>query len=500
MQAPVLTPELVARVDAFLARQQRQYIGGAWVESASGQQLDTENPGTGRIHGSIAAGNAADVDAAVDAAAAAFDSQAWRGSTPAARARLLHRLADLVEAHADELALIESLDNGMPLFNARWFSVQGSVENLRYNAGWPQRMGGETTRISFPGEWHTYTLREPLGVAALIVPWNMPLAMATNKVAAALAAGCTVVLKPAELTSLSALRFAELVAEAGFPAGVFNLVTGRGTEVGAALAAHPRVDKVSFTGSTAVGKGVIAASAGNLKRVSLELGGKSPNFIFADADLQAAIPAAARSIFGNSGQVCVAGSRLFAHRKVFDQVVEGVAAIAGKLRLGVGTEPGVEMGPLISARQRERVTGYIDSGREEGAQVLAGGQSVDRDGYFVQPTVLVDTTPSMKVMREEIFGPVLCAVPFDDGEELASLADRGNDTEYGLSASIWTRDISTAHRLAQRLKAGTVRINTPIGMDASMPFGGYKQSGWGRENGRHGVEAYTELKSVFVGL
>jgi phenylacetaldehyde dehydrogenase len=342
--------------------------------------------------------------------------------------------------------------------------------------------------------------RTVAGVAALIVPWNMPLVMATNKVASAIAAGCTVVLKPAELTSLSALRFAELVAEAGFPPGVFNLVTGYGHEVGAALAAHPGVDKISFTGSTAVGKGIIAASAGNLKRVSLELGGKSPNFIFADADLQPAIAAAARSIFGNSGQVCVAGSRLFAHRKVFDQVVEGVADVARKLRLGVGTEPGVEMGPLISARQRERVTGYIESGRAEGAEVLVGGQALERDGYFVQPTVLVRTDPSMTVMREEIFGPVLCAVPFDDGDDLATLAARGNDTEYGLSASIWTRDISNAHRLAQRLKAGTIRINTPLGIDASMPFGGYKQSGWGRENARVGVEAYTEIKSVFVGL
>ncbi|MHC9086900.1 aldehyde dehydrogenase family protein, partial [Luteimonas sp. RIT-PG2_3] len=497
---PTVTPELLAQAEAFMARRQQLFIGGEWSDASSAGVIDTENPATGQVIGQIAAATQADVDRAVAAARAAFDGDAWRAIRPGARSRLLARLADVIEAHADELALLESLDNGMPFFNARFFSIQGAIENLRYNAGWPARMGGDTTNISFPGEWHTYTLREPLGVAALIVPWNMPLVMAANKIGTALAAGCTVVLKPAELTSLSAVRFFELAQQVGFPPGVINLVTGLGAEVGAALAAHADVDKVSFTGSTAVGKSIIAASAGNLKRVTLELGGKSPTFIFGDADLEPAIAAAARSIFGNTGQVCVAGSRLFVHRRIFDQVVEGVSGIARKLRLGPGTEPGVEIGPLISARQLERVTGYIDSGRQDGAEVVVGGQAVDGSGHFIQPTVLTGTDPSMKVMREEIFGPVLCAVPFDDADELQTLADRGNDTEYGLSASIWTRDISTAHKLAQRLKAGTVRVNTPVGIDFSMPFGGYKQSGWGRENGREGVEAYTELKSVFVGL
>lgn len=496
----MISDQLRQRVAAFLGQSHGLYINGCWQPAQSANCLPSEDPATGQTIAHIAAGDAADIDLAVQAARKAFESGPWPMLPPAARARMIEVLADAIEANADDFALIESMDNGMPFAAARMFNVGGAVGSLRYNAGWATRLGGETMTPSLPGEFHAYSLREPLGVAGLIVAWNMPLAMAVSKLAAALAAGCTVVLKPAELTSLSMIRLMQLIDGLGFPPGVVNLVTGLGAVAGAALVAHPGVDKVSFTGSTTVGKSIIAASAGNLKRVTLELGGKSPNFVFADANLAPAIESAARSIFSNAGQTCVAGSRLFVHRSVFDQVVDGVAQRARQLKIGAGTVPGTEIGPLISQGQRERVAGYIQSGREEGAEVVAGGEVIDGEGYFIQPTVLTQTTASMRVMREEIFGPVLCAVAFSDEDDLEELARQGNDSEYGLSASVWTRDISVAHRMARRLKAGTVRINTPMGMDVAMPFGGYKQSGWGRENGRVGVEAYTELKSVFVGL
>ncbi|MEO8778652.1 MAG: aldehyde dehydrogenase family protein [Rhodanobacter sp.] len=499
MDNPMISNDLQQRVGAFLKQSHGLYIDGRWMPAQSGETFTTENPATGETIARISAGAEADIDLAVSAARKAFERGPWSSMPPAARARMIEKLADAIEAHAEDFALIESIDNGMPFMSARMFNVGGAVGALRYNAGWATRLGGETSSPSIPGEWHAYTLREPLGVAGLIVAWNMPLAMAVSKLAAALAAGCTVVLKPAELTSLSMVRVLQLIDALGFPPGVVNLVTGTGA-AGAALAAHPGVDKISFTGSTAVGKSIVTAATGNLKRVTLELGGKSPGFIFGDALLGPAIEASARSIFSNAGQTCVAGSRLFVHTSVFDQVVEGIAERARQFKVGAGTTPGTEIGPLISRRQRERVTGYIDSGREEGAEVIVGGAALDGDGYFIQPTVLTRTVPAMRVMREEIFGPVLCVVPFGDENDLDSLADQGNDTPYGLSASIWTRDISVAHRLARRLKAGTVRINTAVGMDSSMPFGGYKQSGWGRENGRSGVEAYTEIKSVFVGL
>ncbi|MDZ4236756.1 MAG: aldehyde dehydrogenase family protein, partial [Hydrogenophaga sp.] len=361
------------------------------------------------------------------------------------------------------------------------------------------KLNGETRAVSLPGDWHAYTLREPVGVVGLIVPWNVPLAMAVSKIAPALAAGCTVVLKPAELTPLTALRLGELMVAVGFPPGVVNIVTGLGTEAGQALVAHPGVDKVSFTGSTAVGKAILASAAGNLKRVALELGGKSPVFIFPDADLDRAIDAAARGIFSNTGQVCAAGSRLFVHRSVAERVVEGVAQRARQLRVAPGLVADAEIGPVISARQRERVMAYVASGRAEGAEVVAGGEALDGAGYFIQPTVLVNTTPAMRVVREEIFGPVLCVQQFDD-DSLEQLAARGNDTDFGLSSSIWTRDLRTAHQMVRRLKAGNVRVNAAAALDFAMPFGGYKQSGWGRENGREGVEAYTELKSVAIDL
>ncbi len=495
MNAPASPP---AR-PAILQQPLRMLVDGQWISARGDARMDVTDPSTGQTLASESLGGAHEIDLAVQAARRAFEGGAWPRLRPAERARLLRKLADLVERHADELALLETLNTGKPLGVARMFDVGFSIENLHYNAGWATKLHGETRAVSLPGDWQAYTLREPVGVVGLIVPWNVPLAMAVGKVAPALAAGCTVVLKPAELTPLTALRLGELVLEAGFPPGVVNIVTGLGHEAGQALAEHPGVDKIAFTGSTAVGKAIVAASAGNLKRVALELGGKSPVFIFADADLERAIEGAARGIFSNSGQVCAAGSRLFIHRSVADRVIAGLCERAGKLRVGSGLTPGVEIGPLISQRQRERVLGYIDSGREEGAQIVAGGAAVPGEGFFVQPTLLVNTRPDMRAVREEIFGPVLCIQTFDD-DSLEQLAARGNDTEYGLSASIWTRDLRIAHQMVRRLQAGNVRVNAAAAPDFAMPFGGYKQSGWGRENGREGVEAYTELKSVAIDL
>lgn len=477
----------------------RMLIDGQWTPAESERTFDVINPSTSEVLAQESLGGAPEVHRAVQAARKAFESGAWPKMRPAERSRLLLKLADAVEQAGDELALLETLNTGKPLKVARAFDVAHAAECLRYNAGWATKLHGETRQVSLPGDWHAYTLREAIGVVGLIVPWNVPLAMAVSKIAPALAAGCTVVLKPAELTPLTALRLGELVQAVGFPPGVVNIVTGLGHEAGQALVDHPDVDKISFTGSTQVGKSLLASAAGNLKRVALELGGKSPVFIFPDADLDRAIEAAARGIFSNTGQVCAAGSRLFVHAKVFDRVVEGIAACAQALRVGPGLAPDTEIGPVISARQQERVMGYIASGVQEGAEVAAGGQALPGQGFFVPPTVLVHTRPDMTVVREEIFGPVLCTQRFDD-DSLEQLAARGNDTVYGLSASIWTRDLRTAHQLVRRLKTGNVRVNAAAALDFAMPFGGYKQSGWGRENGREGVEAYTELKSVAIDL
>ncbi len=361
------------------------------------------------------------------------------------------------------------------------------------------KINGETPALAPPNH-HAYTLREPVGVVGAIVPWNFPFAMAVAKIAPALAVGCTVVLKPAELTPLTAIRLAHLIQQVGFPPGVVNVVTGFGDPAGKALVQHPDVDKVSFTGSTAVGKSILAGAAGNLKRVALELGGKSPVIVFPDADLDRAVEGAANGIFMNAGQVCVAGSRLYVHKKVFDRVVEGVVDRARKLKVGSGMEPDTQMGPLVSQKQLERVSGYIDSGKEQGAEVVVGGKRLEGSGgFFMQPTVLAETSRDMRVVREEIFGPVVCAMPIDD-DDLDRIARVANETDYGLSSNIWTRDISVAHKLAKKIKAGTVRINGGVGLDYALPFGGYKQSGWGRENGREGVKAYTEVKSVTVAL
>ncbi len=478
----------------------KMLIGGEWREAASGETFATEDPSTGEKLADVASAGEADVDAAVAAARAAFEGP-WSKVKPAERAGMINRLADLIEANGDELALTETLDVGRPIQFSRMADVGGAIGQLRYQAGWATKLAGETNEISAPGEWLSYTLREPVGVCGQIVPWNFPLAMACGKLGPALAAGCTVVLKPAEQTPLSTIRLGELALEAGIPEGVVNVVTGYGRTAGAALAAHMNVDKVAFTGSTMTGKAIIEASKSNFKRVSLELGGKSPTFIFADADLAKAIPAAAMSIFFNAGQVCAAGSRLFVAEEVADQVLEGIAGMAKMLRVGHTLDPETVIGPLVSELQLERVTGYIESGRQEGARVLVGGgRKGDGPGWFVEPTVLVDTEASMKVRSEEIFGPVLCATRFSSADDVERLAAYGNETQFGLAANIWTRDISMAHRLARRLRSGTIRINGSGGVDPALPLGGYKASGWGRENGRAGVEAYTELKAVSVAL
>lgn len=495
---PIATqPPPSATVAAFLRRRPQLLINGEWQSARSGQELPVVDPATGARIASVADAGVEDVDRAVAAARAAFDSGPWPEFLPAQREALLWRLSDLIERDADSLAELESLDNGKTKTMARFIDVAGTRDYFRYMAGWATKIEGSTFDTSIGGipgaKFHTYSRREPVGVVAQIVPWNFPLAMAAWKLAPALAAGCTCVLKPAEQTSLTALRLGELIVEAGFPPGVVNIITGVGERSGAALVAHPGVDKVAFTGSTSVGKLINRSASDSVKRVSLELGGKSPVIILPDADVDATIAGAAMAIFFNHGQVCTAGSRLFAHRKVYDRILEGVSAAANSTLLGPGLLPETQMGPLVSREQQQRVLGYIESGRSQGGTVVAGGVVPDHPGYYVQPTVIANVRPDMKVVREEIFGPVLVAQRFDDVNEIAALA---NDTPYGLGASLWSNDLKAVQRLIPKIKAGTVWVNCHNMVDPAMPFGGFKQSGFGREHGRAAIDLYTESKSV----
>ena len=488
-------------IKSFLSAPKKLLIGGQWVEAKSGKTFDVFDPATDQVVAQAAEGDAADVELAVAAARKAFDSGPWSTMTASQRSQIIWKIGDLIEQNADELAAMETIDNGKPFGVAKAADVALAADMFRYMAGWATKIEGSTIPLNVPyvpgGQFHAYTLKEPVGVVGQIIPWNFPLLMAAWKLGPALATGCTIILKPAEQTPISAIRLGELCQEAGVPDGVVNIITGFGETAGAAIAAHDGVDKVAFTGSTEVGKIIIKAAASNLKKVTLELGGKSPNVIYDDADIETAIAGAADAIFFNQGQVCSAGSRLFVQSGIYDEVVAGVSEIASNMKVGSGFDAATQMGPLVSREQFDRVSGYLKAGLDAGAEASAGGSALDQPGYFVQPTVLKNASPEMSVVQEEIFGPVVAAMPFDSDGEISSQA---NDTTYGLAAGIWTRDISKAHKLARQVKAGTVWVNCYSIFDAALPFGGYKQSGWGREMGHAALENYLQTKSVCVSL
>ncbi len=500
MNAASQHPPLSKATQDFLARKHGHFINGKWLQSTSGKTFAIHDPATGYLLGHCAAGDAPEIDAAVKAARAAFEGP-WSKFTASQRSAVLWKVADLVQQNFQQLMELEILDNGLPMPLAQYVVGMFVPEFFRYYAGWPTKIEGSTIPASpqgkLPGDVLTFTLREPLGVVGAITPWNSPLPMVMLKIAPALATGCTLVLKPAELTPLTAMRLAELCSEAGVPDGVINIVNGFGETAGAALAAHPGVDKIAFTGSTEVGRIIVRAAAGNLKKVTLELGGKSPVVVFPDADLEQVIPGAARACFFLQGQNCMAGTRLFVHHKVHDKVVAGIAAIASGMKMGPGLDPTSDFGPLISAQQRERVAGFVEAGRREGGDLVCGGKSPTRPGYFFEPTVLAGMRADMTPVKNEIFGPVLCVQSFGD-DDLEQVVRDVNSTMYGLSGSVWTRDIGKAMQMVRRIDSGQVAVNMHAAIDPSVPFGGNKQSGWGREFGREGLEPYMKTKAVSV--
>ncbi len=500
LNLPVDTVLQPSTLDFLAIGPKQLLIGGEWVSAASGETFATLNPASGKEITQVALAGAQDVDRAVAAARSAFEAGPWSKLSGEERARLLWKLADLLEFHADQLAELETLDNGKPIRVARHGDLPQAVKHFRYYAGLAGKLEGSTIPVSIPNQF-VYTRREPMGVVGLIIPWNFPLLMAAWKLAPALAAGNTAILKPAEETPLSALRLGELILQAGFPDGVVNILTGPGLPTGAAIVNHMGVDKVAFTGSTEVGRQIMKnAALSNLKRVSLELGGKSPNVIFADADLPKAVKGANWAAFSTAGQECVAGSRLFIERPVYDQVLEGLAAEAGRIRVGNGFTPKIHTGPLVSETQLQRVMNYIESGKQSGLDVVTGGERLGGElaaGYFLSPTIFTHQDDSLSLVQEEIFGPVVAVSAFDDWQELVV---RANQTRYGLAAGVWTRDISKAHRFAQAVRAGTVWINSYGLFDPAAPFGGYKESGFGREMGQEALELYTQTKTVWVGL
>jgi len=476
-------------------------IDGRFVPAASGATQTAEDPATGKALGTFALGDAADIDLAVRAAAKAFAGP-WSKLSHFERARLLRKLADLLEANAQLLSELEVLDNGMPIWLAG-MTARNNAELFHYYAGWAERIEGTTTtppaHVLSAGEALTYTLREPVGVVGQIVPWNVPLAMACLKLAPALAAGCTVVLKPAEETPLTAIVLGRLIMEAGFPEGVVNIVNGDGTTAGAALVKHPLVSKISFTGSTEVGKLIVRECADDLKKVSLELGGKSPVIVFPDADMAKTVPGVAMATFFLQGQNCMAGTRIFAHADIYDELLEGMAAFTASMKIGHGLSPDTMIGPLISARQKARVMEFVEEVKAGPARIVAGGHAPEGAGHFVEPTIIADVTPDMRVVREEIFGPVMAVQRFE-GDDLDAIAAMANDSDFGLSGSVWTQDLSIAHRMVARVRSGHVSVNTHGAVGSNIPFGGFKQSGWGREFGREGMDLYLETKAVTVAL
>lgn len=494
----IVTPGTETR--DFLAERHRLLIGGEWVDAADGATIEIEDPATESVIAEVACGGAADIDRAVAAARTALKGE-WSKITAHERSKLIWKLADALEANLNLATELEVLDNGMPRPIAMYSIAAAGINHLRYYAGWATKIHGQTIPVSpggaSRGESLTYTQREPIGVVGAITPWNAPLPMVILKLAPALAAGCTMVLKPAEITPLTALLIGRLSKEVGIPDGVFNIVVGHGADAGAALAEHDGVDKIAFTGSTAVGKIILKAAAGNLKKVTLELGGKSPVVVFPDADIERVIPGAARGAFFLQGQNCMAGTRLFAHEDVYDQVVDGVAAMARAFRIGPGLQPDTDLGPLISAAQLKTVMGYIDAGKASGAELVCGGDAIDRPGHFIQPTIFGRTNMSMRIAKEEIFGPVLCVQAFGD-DDLEAIAEQCNSTVYGLSGSVWTRDISVGHRMVNMIDSGQVSINCHAAVDPAIPFGGNRQSGWGREFGQEGLEPYLKTKATTV--